>query len=162
MSLFNNDDAFIKAYNKALNLLNHSINTEFTLKLKLKKKNISDKIINQVIEKLKEENLLNDYEYAKIYAENLAKYKKTGPNKIFIKLKEKGISKNDSIQIIKEIIEKIGGEEKLLEKCLEKNYKNIRKKINNKGKDKIKSRLYLKGFNVNVINRVINNLNDYF
>ena len=105
MSLFNNEDLKIeKPYQNALKILDFAPQTEKVLYLKLLKKGYSKEIIKKVINKLKEENLLNDKYYAKIYANNLVQNKQLGIKKILLKLNLKGINKKEAVIISEEVI----------------------------------------------------------
>ena len=88
-------------YNKALDILSRREHSEHELKLKLYKKfeAISDSEIEEVIIRLENNNLLNDFRFAETYA-RIRKRKGFGPNKIYHELANKGIKESISDEII--------------------------------------------------------------
>jgi Uncharacterized protein conserved in bacteria len=88
-------------YNKALDILSRREHSEHELKLKLYKKfeAISDSVIEEVIIRLENNNLLNDFRFAETYA-RIRKRKGFGPNKIHHELTNKGIKESISDEII--------------------------------------------------------------
>ena len=88
-------------YNKALDILSRREHSEHELKLKLYKKfeAISDSEIEEVIIRLKNNNLLNDFRFAETYA-RIRKGKGFGPNKVYYELANKGIKESISNEII--------------------------------------------------------------
>jgi regulatory protein len=160
MSLFDNEDLKIeKPYQNALRILDYSPQTEKQLFLKLLKKGYTKQIINKVINKLKEENLLNDKYYAKIYANNLVQNKHIGLKKILLKLNLKGIDKDDAVFIAEEVIKNNGGEEEIIKRFLKKNKISIKRLLGKNQEEKIKQKLYNNGFSFQVISRVTDNIN---
>ena len=161
MSLFNNEDINIeKPYQNALKILDFSPQTEKVLYLKLLKKGYSKEIIKKVIDKLKEENLLNDKYYAKIYANNLVQNKQLGIKKILLKLNLKGINKKEAVIISEEVIKNNGGEEEIIKNFIKKNIDFIKRLLEKNQEIKIKKKLYDNGFSVENINKIVNNLKE--
>ena len=156
MSLFDKDDLIIeKAYQKALAILDFSPQTEKILEVKLIKKGFSKQIIKNVINKLKEEGLINDLYYAKIYADGLVKNKALGEKKLLLKLYSKGIDKNNAIIIAGEIINNNGGEEEIIYKFIKKNIQAIKRLLDANKIEYIKQKLVNNGFSIqNVIKKV--------
>ena len=154
-----NNNELNKAYNKALELLNIAPHTEKTLTNKLYKKGYSKEIILEVIEMLKKVSLINDDYFGEIYAENLFKYKKIGPVKVLLKLREKGINTNAAI-ITNKAMQNNGGEYEIIKRYIEKNSTQISRLLKKNELDKIKLKLKNSGFNHQVIINVIKNLQD--
>lgn len=155
-----NNNELNKAYDKALELLNIAPHTEKMLSTKLYKKQFSKKTISEVIEILKNDNLINDEYFAEIYADNLFKYKKIGPLKVLIKLKEKGINDNSANTIIKKTMQNNGGEYEIIKRYIQKNSIQIRRILEKNELDKIKLKLKNSGFNYHTIITAVNNLQD--
>ena len=88
-------------YNKALDLLSRREHSAHELKLKLYKKfeAISDSEIEEVIIRLENNNLLNDFRFAETYT-RIRKRKGFGPNKIYYELTNKGINESLSNEVI--------------------------------------------------------------
>ena len=83
------------AYQKALHFLNFKLRTAKEIYEKLEKLEVSDEVINQVLQQLMDHGFVNDQFYAESYVrENFALQKK-GPKAVAFELKKKGV--NDSI-----------------------------------------------------------------
>jgi len=147
-------DKFETVYEAALRILNFSPQFSKNLQLKLLKKKFDKKIIALVIERLVDNNLLNDIENAKNYTNSLFINKLFGINIVVKKLEEKGINKNDAKEIIKEKIQEIGGEAVVIENFIKKNKIVIKNLINKEEIDKIKTKLYNRGFEYKTINDI--------
>lgn len=161
MSLFNNDDLKIeKPYQQALKILDFSPQTEKGIFLKLLKKGYPKQVVKKVIYKLKDENLLNDKYYAKIYANNLIQNKHIGKKKLLLKLNLKGINNEDAMVIAGEVMENNGGEEKIIKDFIKKNLNTFKRLLEAKKEEKIKQKLYNNGFSVQNINKTVDNLHN--
>ena len=86
-------------YNKALDILSRREHSAHELKLKLHKKFEAISEIEEVIIRLENNNLLNDFRFAETYA-RIRKRKGFGPNKIHYELTNKGIKESISNEII--------------------------------------------------------------
>ena len=151
MSLFDKDDLIIeKAYQKALAILDFSPQTEKILEVKLIKKGFSKQIIKKVISKLKDEGLVNDLYYAKIYADSLVRNKALGEQKLLLKLYSKGIDMNNANIIAEEIINNNGGEEEVICRFIKKNILAIKRLFYANKIDNIKQKL---------VNNITNRIN---
>lgn len=142
---------------KALSLLARRPHSAFELKVKLQQRKFDFHLIDEVIELLKKNNLLNDSLFVeKFIAEKISK-KNLSIRKIESELIKKGINRN----IIKNEIAKI--EENNFE--YESALKSVQKKIHqlkNRGIEgnelnrKIYSYLASKGYDYDVINKIVN------
>ena len=108
------ENKFEEALNKSFKIISISPQFEKSLYLKLKKYKYDDKVINRVIEKLKELNYINDYEYAKNYAKMLITKKGYSNILILNKLIQKGIKKKVATNIINELSQNFNKEDILL------------------------------------------------
>ena len=86
-------------YNKALDILSRREHSEHELKLKLYKKFGAISEIEEVIIRLENNNLLNDFRFAETYT-RIRKRKGFGPNKVYYELANKGIKESISNEII--------------------------------------------------------------
>jgi regulatory protein len=158
MGLFDDiDEKFDEVYNKALSLLDYSLQSEKMLEAKLLKKGYQKSIVKEVLKKLKASHIINDEEYAKIYADNLVKYKYNGRNLIYLKLKQKNIKD----EIINDIIKKIFTEYNeidIAKKFILKNALSIKRLMQNNEYDKIKLKLINNGFEIQTVQYIIKNL----
>lgn len=148
-------DEFEKFYNKALRFLSYRPRSEKEIRDNLAKKKIPPKIAGEIVAKLKEQNFINDEEFAKWWTEQRNAFKPRAIKLIKIELKQKGISG--------EIIEKIiQNSESIIQNDLESAKKLVQKKIN-KYKNLPKEEIYQKlgrflgqkGFNWGVIKQSI-------
>ena len=77
-----NEEFFASVYNKALDIISRREHSEKEIKNKLLKKFDTSEIIDEVILKLIENNLINNFRYAQMYV-HVRKRKGFGPKKIF-------------------------------------------------------------------------------
>ncbi len=155
------DDNYFYLFNYALKLLSFRPRSYQELKKKLvnysKKKDISNQIIESVIADLGRRNLVNDEAFVKWWIEQRHGYKPKGRKIIEAELLAKGIKKD---LIIKLINEKSNPNEEY-----ELAYSIAKKKISNyrrlsliDRKIKISNLLHRKGFEWEIIYRVIDSL----
>ena len=145
-------DSYTKDLSYALNLIGKYAYTKSKLKKKLIAKKIKDTNINMIMRYLEEHHLIDDLAFAVSYADSLIKRRK-GP--IFIKerLKELGISEEDSNKVINniDIDEMLAA---LVDLVLVLDTKYARKKAINK-KDKIIASLLRSGYKLKDIKDVL-------
>jgi regulatory protein len=89
-----NEEFFASVYNKALDIISRREHSEKEIKNKLLKKFDTSELIDEVILKLIENNLINNFRFAQMYV-HVRKRKGFGPMKIQFELMTRGI--NDSI-----------------------------------------------------------------
>ena len=149
-----NISKFTEAFEISLNFLSYKLRTEKEIITKLKSKKFSIEIIDEVIAKLKNLDLLDDYNYAKIFINdkiNLTNYSK---RRIINDLYQKGIDK----RIYEDYLENVFGYNMELDKATQ----IVETKINiwkekHEGydlKNKIVTFLLQKGFSYDVAKQV--------
>ena len=106
------------AFNKAFNYMNTTLKTSKQMRDYLKKKGYDELIINNVIEKLKEYDYLNDKKFAESYVSTYRN--KYGKNILISKLLSKGISKN----IIDDVLVDFKSEDSVIDKLIVKKLGN--------------------------------------
>lgn len=144
-------DDLEKGYSYVIYLLSLKLRTEGEIINKLKIKNYKLKIIEEVIQRLKENKYLDDQRYAEVYLDNLKKYKTFGYYGIKKKLMEKFLSS----AVIENVLNEGFGEEeemKIAERLVRKYESGIR---SYEEKQKLAQKLKAKGFRVGVITKVI-------
>ena len=149
--------SLIKIKEKALDLLSRRPHSSRELKTKLIKKGFDPVQIDSVIRELKEKRYLNDFEFAKLLAEEKIGKKKKGLNLVKKALIEKGIDRN----IIDEILSSYANNEILYENALisagkkiaSLDYKNL---TENELKNKVRRFLNSRGYDRDTIEKVIN------
>jgi len=127
-------------------------NLSFKRKLK-DQEEISEMVVDLLIERLKQKGLLNDLEFAKAWVESRRRSKQKGLRALSSELYQKGIDR----EIIEEVLksDEGGSEEELAKQALEKklnSWKNLPKKEFQK---KAYEYLARKGFDYSVIKKVI-------
>ncbi|MFQ6003318.1 MAG: RecX family transcriptional regulator [Candidatus Zixiibacteriota bacterium] len=117
-----------EAKDVALKFLSFRRRTENQVKEKLKKKGFDEKTIETTIDKLKEFDLINDFEFATSWVKDRLAYKPRGKKLLKQELWKKGIRKD----IIEQVTEELCQDEdksalELVEK-IQKRYKNLEPK----------------------------------
>ncbi|MBE5935666.1 MAG: regulatory protein RecX [Lachnospiraceae bacterium] len=147
---------FARAKKKALAILERSINSKHQLRTKLKRADYNDNIIDKVMGFLEEYNFVDDYMYSKIYIE--ANSSRKSKLELKMELKKRGID-NDIIQSIFE--EMSDDSEELAVRKFVRKYQDADGNIPDEKRMKALSALYRKGFNKDIIRKVIDVDYDY-
>ena len=144
-----NDEFFASVYNKALDIISRREHSKHELKNKLLKKFDVPDLIDEVITKLIENNLINDSRYAHMYV-LVRKRKGFGPKKIEFELMSRGI--NSSIS--SSAIEEEGAWKEAAQKAFNKKFKNG---ASNQFKERNKQKSFLqnRGFSFEEIDSVL-------
>ncbi len=146
---------YIKAKNKAFNILSKCDQSEKTLKEKLTK-DFDDDIVLDVLSFLKENKLINDEFLAKKIINTNVNLNKYGKNKIKQNLYKKGIENNHINSLINDL-----DEDKEFENALfiaNKKYEKIKGNDKNKIHQKLYSHLIYRGFDFDTTKKVIKKL----
>ena len=114
-----NEEFFASVYNKALDIISRREHSEKEIKNKLLEKFDAPEIIEQVVLKLIENNLINDVRFAEMYV-LVRKRKGFGPKKIQFELMARGI--DDSISSL--VITEEGSWKEAALKAFNKKFKN--------------------------------------
>jgi regulatory protein len=114
-----NEEFFATVYNKALDIVSRREHSEKEIKNKLLEKFDAPEIIEQVVLKLIENNLINDVRFAEMYV-LIRKRKGFGPKKIQFELMARGI--DDSISSL--VITEEGSWKEAALKAFNKKFKN--------------------------------------
>ena len=157
--VLNNNDT-LKCYYEALNYLNRKMRSKKEIYKYLKQKDYDIKMINNTIEKLEKQKYLDDNKYVNAYVSDAIRFNNYGPNKIRENLKNLGIEEtliNNKLLEIKE--------DTWFNKCQKLAIK--KEKANHKDspkikKEKIKQYLITNGYEIKVINSVLENMNFKF
>jgi regulatory protein len=92
---------FKKALNKSYRFLSNRPRSEFEIRKKLKEYCFDEHVVDEVIQKLKGYNYINDAEFSKLWIEEREKIKPSGKRKLADELKAKGIK----TEIISSVLE---------------------------------------------------------
>lgn len=115
-------EEFEKFYNKALRFLSYRPRSEKEIRDKLISKRVSEKIIKEVIKKLKAQKFINDEEFVGWWVEQRINFKPRSLRLIKMELRQKGVHQ--------EIIEKIiSNDQFLISNDLDRARKLVEKKM---------------------------------
>lgn len=149
------DEMYIKAKNKALNILSKADQSEKKIKEKLYSE-FEEDTIDKVIDFLKRNNFINDDILAQKIINTNVNLNKCGKNKIKQNLYIKGIDKNSIDDALSEIDDNIEYENAMY--LAKKRYNRVKNEDKRKIYQKISQHLAYKGFNYDIIKRVLNKL----
>jgi regulatory protein len=152
------DEMYIKAKNKALNILSKADQSEKKIREKLKDE-FEDETIDKVIDFLKKYNFIDDLTLAKKIVNSNINLNKCGKNRIKQNLYNKGIDKNEIDNALCEIDENLEFENAMY--LAKKRYEKIKYEDKRKIYQKISQHLSYKGFNYDIIKLVLNKLLDF-
>ncbi|WP_069650689.1 regulatory protein RecX [Caloranaerobacter ferrireducens] len=148
------DENLKRAKNKAFSILARTMHSEMLLRDKLSKEGYQDEIIDNVIEILKNYKMVDDEEYAKSYVRNKLSSNKYGKKRIIFELTKKKISEDIINKVISEI-----EDEKIYENAVylaKKKLRSIKDKERNKIYQKLSQHLAYKGYDYEIIRKVVN------
>ena len=149
------DEMYIKAKNKALNILSKSDQSEKKIREKLSY-DFEESIIDKVIIFLKNNNFINDDILAQKIVNTNINLNKCGINKIKQNLYIKGINKNSIDEALGDVDYNIEFENAMY--LAKKRYNRIKNEDKRKIYQKISQHLAYKGFNYDIIKRVLNKI----
>ena len=149
------DEMYIKAKNKALNILSKADQSEKKIKEKLSSE-FEEDTIEKVIDFLKRNNFINDDILAQKIVNTNVNLNKCGRNKIKQNLYIKGIDKNSIDDALNDIDDNIEYENAMY--LAKKRYDRVKNEDKRKIYQKISQHLAYKGFNYDIIKRVLNKL----
>ena len=144
-----NEECFASVYNKALDIISRREHSEKEIKNKLLEKFDTPELIDEIILKLIENNLINNVRYAGMYV-HVRKRKGFGPKKIQFELMARGI--DDSISSL--VITEEGSWKEAALKAFNKKFKNG---ASNQFKERNKQKSFLqnRGFSFEEIDSVL-------
>ncbi len=141
-------------YSKALFFIEYQMRTISEVKKHLKKQTKDEKVIDELIKKLKDQGYLNDDHYTKEFVNEKMEFDLIGPKQI----KEKLISKGIHFDLIDKYLVNYTREleYKKIEEILKKETKYPFKKPYIKVVNSLKAKLINKGFKMSIIDEVLN------
>jgi regulatory protein len=156
-----------KAYDYAVFLLSLKLRTVGEILRKMVDRGYGQLIIDEVIDRLKDQKYLDDAKYAEVFLENLKAYKNFGYYGIKKKFMEKkipanlidstlqaGLTAKDEIKIAQRLLKKEGIEVKQKKDEEENQYSTFNEEAT-KEKQKLANRLKSRGFRGEVISRLL-------
>ena len=98
-------DTVESGYQRALNFLSYRSRSEKEISLNLKKYQVSEEHIDLVLDKLRQNNLVNDLEFAREWVENRSRFKPRGRRALSSELFQKGINYEIIEEVLKDLDE---------------------------------------------------------
>lgn len=154
-------EMYVKAKNKALNILSKADQSERKVREKLSNE-FEEYTINEVIDFLKNNKFIDDELLASKIVNTNINLNKCGKNKIRQNLYNKGINSESISEALCEIDENIEFENAMY--LAKKRYQRVKNEDKRKIYQKISQHLAYKGFNYDIIKKVLNkllNVDDY-
>ena len=154
-------EMYVKAKNKAVNILSKADQSERKIREKLSNE-FEEYTINEVIDFLKNNKFIDDELLASKIVNTNINLNKCGKNKIRQNLYNKGINSESISEALCEIDENIEFENAMY--LAKKRYQRVKNEDKRKIFQKISQHLAYKGFNYDIIKKVLNkllNLDDY-
>jgi regulatory protein len=150
-----NEEMYIKGKNKALNILAKADQSEKKIRQKLST-DFDDDIIDMVIEFLRKNKFVDDDLLAQKIVNTNVNLNRCGKNKIKQNLYNKGIDKESIDEAMSDIDNDVEFENALY--LGQKRYERVKNEDKRKIYQKISQHLSYKGFNYDIIKRVLNKL----
>lgn len=151
------DSIYYDAYHKALNYILRKVRSTLEVKKYLEDLEISNEDISKIINKLKENGMINDENYVRAYIADSFYLSNDGPNKISNYLLSQEIDEDYIESQIKKI--NINEIENKLEKLILKKVKSDKRKSIYQLKQKILFDMINLGYSKDMILQVLNNIN---
>lgn len=143
-----------RAKSRAINYISGKLKTKYEVRLKLKEKDFTEDIIDEVIDILEKEEYLNDRLYCEVFIEDKKQLNGYGKNKIKSLLIQKGVSKS----VFEDFLDEFEYEEEF-DNALKMGIKKLNLLSNEedifKKKQKLINYLAYRGFSFDVINEVL-------
>lgn len=156
------DEMYLKAKNKALNILSKADQSEKKIREKLHD-DFEESTIDKVIEFLKRNKFIDDNLLAQKIVNTNLNLNKCGKNRIKQNLYNKGLDASSIIEAMSEIDSDIEFENAM--HLAKKRYERVKNEDSRKIYQKLSQHLAYKGFDYDIIKRVLNKLlsnNDYY
>jgi len=152
-----NKEELNKAKEYALKLLEYRERSEQEVRNRMGKKKYNEKLIGKTIEFLRDQNLLNDRRFARMWTESCLR-RNYGRWKVQADLNGKGIDKNIIEETLKELYSKVN-ETQVAINLIQKKWPSL-KKENNILLRRVSSFLERRGFSFGVITEIIEKIAD--
>lgn len=148
------EDTYETAYQKAIKFISYRMRTISEVDKHLRKKGIDAQVIEQVIDRLEENGLLNDKNFAQMWIENRTEFRPRSQRLLAVELRKKGIGS----EIIENVMESTLPEDELAYLAAQKRirrYENLERMDFQK---KLGSFLARRGFSYATIKPVVNRI----
>lgn len=148
------DDDLERAKTRALNFLSYRDRSEKEVRDNLKKADVSDDIIETVLDRLSELSLVNDRKFTKAWVENRNEFRPRGKRALTYELRQKGIS----TELIRECLDEYVDEDEMAMKAGRKHLKKVQGLERPDFTKKLLGHLARKGFGYGIARHVVDTL----
>ncbi|HDQ72684.1 MAG TPA: regulatory protein RecX [Chloroflexi bacterium] len=149
----NTRDEEEKAYERALNYLSYRPRSEMEVRRNLYKKDLDAEIIDRVIDRLAQANLLDDATFARYWVDNRVRFKPRGVRALRYELRQKGVSDT----IIDQVLQDLDDEENA-RRAAEAGARRLGQLERRDFERKLKAYMARRGFSYEVIKPLIEDL----
>ncbi|MBC8506019.1 MAG: RecX family transcriptional regulator [Anaerolineales bacterium] len=146
----NQTEAGEKAYQRALNFLSYRVRTETEIRRNLNKHDTPESVIEEVLERLRRNNLVDDLHFASTWVENRSEFRPRGRRALQSELRQKGVEQ----EVIEEALENLD-EEELAYRAAKKNARKYLRFEWPEFRKKLLAFLARRGFNYGVAAPVV-------
>jgi len=146
-------DQFEGAYQRAINFLSYRIRSEKEIRQNLIKHEVSEEIIERVLDRLRGASLANDREFASSWVENRIQFKPRGKRALSSELFQKGINN----EIIEDVLTDLN-EEELAFACARSKIRRFSNLEEKAFQNKLSGLLSRRGFPYYIIKDVVSTL----
>lgn len=147
------EDALEKAYQRAIKFLSYRPRSEREVAQNLRKHEVPEVAIEDVLGRLREKNYVNDADFARMWVENRSAFRPKGRRALRMELRQKGIT-DTAIEVALETLD----EERLAFQAARKKTSQLRRADNQEFRKKMYGYLARRGFNNDAISPVIRKL----
>jgi len=138
----NQAEANEKAYQRALNFLSYRVRTESEIRRNLNKHDTPEDVIEEVLERLRRNKLVNDFDFANTWVENRSEFRPRGRRALQSELRQKGVDQ----EIIEEVLQNLN-EDDLAYRAAKKNVRKYQRFEQPEFRKKLLGFLARRGFN---------------
>jgi len=147
------EDQQDQAYQRALHFLSYRPRSEAEIRRNLRKHDLPEEVIQAALDRLREQTLVNDQEFAAQWVENRAAFHPRGKKALASELSQKGVSR----QIIDRVLEEVD-EEAMAHKLARKKLPRVSHLDREEFFRKLYGYLSRKGFHYSLCNQLVNQL----
>jgi regulatory protein len=147
------EDQQDQAYQRALHFLSYRPRSEAEIQRNLRKHDLPEEVIQAVLDRLRDQTLVNDQEFAAQWVENRAAFRPRGKKALASELSQKGVSR----QIIDHVLEEVD-EEAMARKLARKKLPRVSHLDREEFFKKLYGYLSRKGFHYSLCNQLVNQL----
>jgi regulatory protein len=147
-------DSYEVAFQSALRLISFRERSAAEVRRKLAEKGFSEPVVDHTLERLREDNLLDDARFAQAWVENRATFRPRGHRVLALELRQKGVAEEEINQALSEA----AGEDTLAYQAAAKVVRRYAGLEREDFRNKLYAYLARRGFNYEAIKQTVNRL----